>query len=119
VVYSTTPHLLAFFQSTSLPFSLFSFIFSSSINIKNKKGSSAFPLCIGAAILQQLRLILLASDFNECILLFSELPEINIARCVADAIAIYAHTPASCLYRHHSQRYTRALKSYFYYYYCY
>lgn len=66
-------------------------------------GSSAFPLCIGAAILHQLRLILLASDFNECILLFSELPEISIARCVTDAIEIYSNIPPSCLYRQYNQ----------------
>lgn len=49
-----------------------------------------------------MRLILLASDFNECILLFSELPEISIARCVTDAIEIYSNIPPSCLYRQHS-----------------
>ena len=66
-------------------------------------GSSAFPLCIGMAILKQLRTILLNSDFNECILLFSELPEINIIRCVSDSIQIFCGTPTSCLYREHSE----------------
>ena len=65
-------------------------------------GSSAFPLCIGVAILAQLTPILLHADFNECILLFSELPEINIAKCVADAIEIFSVTPSSCLYRQHA-----------------
>lgn len=65
-------------------------------------GSSAFPLCIGAAILKQLRNILLNSDFNECILLFSELPEINIEKCVTDSINLFCKTPSSCLYREHS-----------------
>ena len=65
-------------------------------------GSSSFPLCIGVAILRQLRNILLNSDFNECILLFSELPEINIAKCVTDTIEIFSWTPSSCLYRQHS-----------------
>jgi TBC domain-containing protein kinase-like protein len=63
--------------------------------------SSAFPLCIGIAILKQLRNILLSFDFNECILLFSELPEINIAKCVTDSIEIYRKTPPSCTYRYH------------------
>lgn len=66
-------------------------------------GSSAFPLCIGKAILKQLRTILLSSDFNECILLFSELPEINIIRCVSDSVEIFCNTPTSCLYREHAK----------------
>jgi len=37
-------------------------------------GGSSFPLCIGVAILTQLKSLLLKADFNECILLFSELP---------------------------------------------
>lgn len=37
-------------------------------------GNSSFPFCIGVAILQQLRDRLLANGFNECILLFSDLP---------------------------------------------
>lgn len=65
-------------------------------------GSAAFPLCVGAAILKQLRSILLASDFNECILLFSELPEINMAKCVADSLETYRNTPPSCMYREHA-----------------
>jgi TBC domain-containing protein kinase-like protein len=65
-------------------------------------GSSAFPLCIGVAILKQLRTILINSDFNECILLFSELPEINIAKCVTDTVKIFSCSPNSCLYRYHS-----------------
>ena len=65
-------------------------------------GSSSYPLCIGVAILKQLRKILLNSDFNECILLFSELPEINIAKCVTDSIEIFCGTPSSCLYRQHA-----------------
>ncbi|CAF1036134.1 unnamed protein product [Brachionus calyciflorus] len=65
-------------------------------------GSSSFPLCIGVAILKQLRNILLNSDFNECILFFSELPEINIEKCVKDSVNIFKNTPESCMYREHS-----------------
>lgn len=65
-------------------------------------GSSSFPLCIGVSILKQLRSILLASDFNECILLFSELPEINIAKCVADSATFFANTPSGCMFRKHA-----------------
>lgn len=41
-------------------------------------GNSSFPFCIGVAILQQLRDRLLANGFNECILLFSDLPGTSI-----------------------------------------
>jgi TBC domain-containing protein kinase-like protein len=74
-------------------------------------GSSAFPLCIGMAILKQLRTILLNSDFNECILLFSELPEINIIKCVSDSIELFCWTPTSCLYREHSESETEKVRS--------
>lgn len=37
-------------------------------------GDSSYPLFIGLAVLQQLRDTLLSSGFNECILLFSDLP---------------------------------------------
>ena len=37
-------------------------------------GNSSFPLYIGVAILQQLRAQLLTYGFNECILLFSDMP---------------------------------------------
>ncbi|KAK2116080.1 hypothetical protein P7K49_006706 [Saguinus oedipus] len=41
-------------------------------------GNSSFPFCIGVAILQQLRDRLLANGFNECILLFSDLPGLGL-----------------------------------------
>ena len=37
-------------------------------------GNSSYPLCIGVAILDQLRDQLLSFGFNECILLFSDMP---------------------------------------------
>ena len=37
-------------------------------------GDSSFPLFIGVAILLQLRATLIAAGFNECILLFSDMP---------------------------------------------
>ena len=37
-------------------------------------GNSLLPLCIGVAILQQVRDQLLHFGFNECILLFSDMP---------------------------------------------
>ncbi|GAA6080002.1 TBC domain-containing protein kinase-like protein, partial [Tachysurus ichikawai] len=49
-------------------------------------GNSSFPFCIGVAILQQLRDRLLANGFNECILLFSDLPGKNTNTAQAHAI---------------------------------
>lgn len=83
-------------------------------------GCSSFPLCIGVAILTQLKTLLAKADFNECILLFSELPgtecgtsqsttfilflclEIDIERCVRASIDIFTLTPRSCMYREHA-----------------
>ena len=85
-------------------------------------GGSSFPLCIGIAILTELKGLLLKADFNECILLFSELPgfqrknfnvfyryfsicfhlEIDIGRCVRNSIDIFTSTPRSCFYREHA-----------------
>uniref|UniRef100_A0A8C1U3S0 TBC domain-containing protein kinase-like protein n=1 Tax=Cyprinus carpio TaxID=7962 RepID=A0A8C1U3S0_CYPCA len=66
-------------------------------------GNSSFPFCIGVAILQQLRDRLLASGFNECILLFSDLPEIDTERCVRESINLFCWTPKSATYRQHAQ----------------
>lgn len=60
---------------------------------------SSFSLCIGLSILFQLRESLLNSGFNECILLFSDMPEINIERCVKDSVEVYCNTPRSALCR--------------------
>ena len=67
-------------------------------------GNSSFPLCIGVAVLQQLRSQLLQSDFNECILLFSDLPEVNIDAVVEKSIQIFCQTPKSATYRTHAQQ---------------
>ncbi|XP_035829276.1 TBC domain-containing protein kinase-like protein [Aplysia californica] len=66
-------------------------------------GNSSFPLCIGVSILQQLRDRLLSFGFNECILLFSDMPEIDIERCVQDSIKIFCSTPKSATYRQHAR----------------
>ncbi|ELU03407.1 hypothetical protein CAPTEDRAFT_220004 [Capitella teleta] len=66
-------------------------------------GNSSFPLCIGVAILYQLRDQLLSFGFNECILLFSDMPEIDIERCVQDSIRIFCLTPKSATYRQHAK----------------
>ena len=53
------------------------------------------------AILQQLRGRLLEAEFNDCILLFSDLPAIDIEQCVNDSIRIFCATPKSLTYRKH------------------
>uniref|UniRef100_H2YXL2 TBC domain-containing protein kinase-like protein n=1 Tax=Ciona savignyi TaxID=51511 RepID=H2YXL2_CIOSA len=65
-------------------------------------GNSSFPLCIGVAILQQLRGQLLESDFNECILLFSDLPEIDIDGVVKKSIQVFCQSPKSSTFRVHA-----------------
>lgn len=45
--------------------------------------------------MKQLRKLLLPLDFNQCIILFSSLPEIDIERCLADATRMLNHTPGS------------------------
>lgn len=62
-------------------------------------GNASFPLCIGLAVLHQLRDALLESGFNECILLFSDMPEIDIERCLKESIEIFCSTPRSVTYR--------------------
>ncbi|XP_056010659.1 TBC domain-containing protein kinase-like protein [Ostrea edulis] len=69
-------------------------------------GNSSFPLCIGVAILQQFRDRLLSYGFNECILMFSDMPEIDIQTCVQDSIRIFCNTPKSATFR----QYARELK---------
>lgn len=56
-------------------------------------GDERFPLCIGLAILNQLRKELLEYNFNDCIVAFSDLPEIDIEKCIKDASHYYNSTP--------------------------
>nr|XP_015916807.2 TBC domain-containing protein kinase-like protein isoform X1 [Parasteatoda tepidariorum] len=64
-------------------------------------GHASFPLCIGVAILKQLKNNLLSYSFNDCILMFSDMPEIDIQRCVQDSIKVFCSTPKSITYRMH------------------
>ncbi|XP_023288549.1 TBC domain-containing protein kinase-like protein [Orussus abietinus] len=72
-------------------------------------GDSSFPLFVGLAILRQLRDSLLTSGFNECILLFSDLPEIDIELCVKDSMTMYQKTPGSIAYRKHQFDQSKAI----------
>ncbi|XP_050678100.1 TBC domain-containing protein kinase-like protein isoform X2 [Leptidea sinapis] len=62
----------------------------------------SLPLYMGVGILKQLRETLLDSGFNECILLFSDLPEIDIGKCVTESIEMCRNTPRSISYRRFS-----------------
>ncbi|XP_053214357.1 TBC domain-containing protein kinase-like protein [Panonychus citri] len=61
-------------------------------------GDESFPLSIGLSILKQLR-DQLGYTFNDCILISSDLPEINIDQCVQDAIQFVKTTPPSATKR--------------------
>lgn len=62
-------------------------------------GDESFPLAIGLSLLIQLRDQLLGYSFNDCILISSDLPEINVERCVRDAVRYLELTPQSAIKR--------------------
>ncbi|XP_023017738.2 TBC domain-containing protein kinase-like protein [Leptinotarsa decemlineata] len=64
-------------------------------------GNSSYSLHIGLSILTQLRDRLLTSGFNECILLFSDLPEVDIEKCVVLSNSTFKTTPTSITARQH------------------
>ena len=59
----------------------------------------SFPLFIGAAILKLLRTQLLAVDFDGAILLFSDIPEIEVEAIKTVSVQLAMATPPSCLLR--------------------
>lgn len=67
-------------------------------------GDSSYPLFIGIAILMQVKIPLLESQFNECILLFSDFPDIVMETCVNDSQRMYEKTPKSISHRKHVLR---------------
>ncbi|XP_050332003.1 TBC domain-containing protein kinase-like protein isoform X1 [Bactrocera neohumeralis] len=67
-------------------------------------GDSSYPLFIGISILKQLKSTLLSSGFNECILLFSDLPDIVMENCVLESQKMYECTPKSVSHRLHVLR---------------
>lgn len=62
-------------------------------------GDASYPFYIGISVLRQLKSTLLDSGFNECILLFSDLPDIIIETCVKDSQIMYEMTPKSVSHR--------------------
>uniref|UniRef100_T1GJ66 Rab-GAP TBC domain-containing protein n=1 Tax=Megaselia scalaris TaxID=36166 RepID=T1GJ66_MEGSC len=67
-------------------------------------GDNSYPLFIGISILKQLKPTLLSSGFNECILLFSDLPDIVMENCVLESQEMYETTPKSLSHREHILR---------------
>jgi TBC domain-containing protein kinase-like protein len=59
--------------------------------------SPSFPLFIGSAIVTQLHSELLSGDFDECVLLLSELSTINIDKCLEKAQLYLRLTPKSII----------------------
>lgn len=65
-------------------------------------GPSSLPLFVGIAILRQIRDTLLNSDINGCFVLFSEsFPEVDIEKCMQNALSMCKVTPPSITYRVH------------------
>ena len=66
-------------------------------------GNSGYPLCVGMAILLQLRAQLMESQFNECILLFSEMPAVDMDAVVSNSKLIFESIPPSLTCRAHDE----------------
>ncbi|CAJ0934078.1 unnamed protein product, partial [Mesorhabditis belari] len=64
-------------------------------------GDVHFPLCVGLAVLHQLRSRLIEANFNDAILLFSDLPDLNMEKVIADSSHYYSILPSSCAFRVH------------------
>ncbi|KAI8842576.1 rab-GTPase-TBC domain-containing protein [Chytridium lagenaria] len=58
-------------------------------------GPDTLFLFVGYAILKQFRETLLARDFNNCMVLFSELPTVDVERCILNAVQAFNCTPPS------------------------
>lgn len=66
-------------------------------------GEASLPLCVGVAILRQLKDRLLQFGFNECILLFSDMPDIDMERVVRESVQVFCSTPPSVTFRQHEK----------------
>ncbi|XP_031638204.1 TBC domain-containing protein kinase-like protein isoform X2 [Contarinia nasturtii] len=67
-------------------------------------GDSSYPFFIGISILEQLKTTLLSSCFNDCILLFSDLPDIVMETCVIESRKMYLSTPKSITFRKYAKQ---------------
>lgn len=68
---------------------------------------SSFPLFVGVAILSHLRNSLVNAQFNDAILLFSDLPDVPIDSIVNNAWKLYNSVPSGCVSRIHSSPHLR------------
>ncbi|KAL3982387.1 Rab-GTPase-TBC domain family protein [Acanthocheilonema viteae] len=68
---------------------------------------SSFPLFVGLAIMEQLRAGLITTHFNDAILLFSDLPDLNMERLVQYSLNYYNIVPASCTFRQYASKHVR------------
>uniref|UniRef100_A0A0R3RWD2 Protein kinase domain-containing protein n=1 Tax=Elaeophora elaphi TaxID=1147741 RepID=A0A0R3RWD2_9BILA len=68
---------------------------------------SSFPLFVGLAIMEQLRTGLITTHFNDAILLFSDLPDLNMERLVQYSLNYYNAVPASCTFRQYASKHVR------------
>ncbi|KAK7072646.1 hypothetical protein SK128_024425 [Halocaridina rubra] len=66
-------------------------------------GEASLPLCIGIALLRQLKDRLLQFGFNECILLFSDMPDIDMERVVKECVLVFCSTPPAVTFRQHER----------------
>ncbi|KAI8341702.1 rab-GTPase-TBC domain-containing protein [Chlamydoabsidia padenii] len=65
-------------------------------------GPSSLPLFAGIAILRQIREMILAREFNDCLVLISDsFPKVDIEKCVQNAMSMCKVTPPSVSARIH------------------
>merc|ERR1712150_64456 len=64
---------------------------------------SSFPLFVGVAIMTRLKRQLLSSTFNDCILSFSDMPDIDIHNVIKISLRLALDTPRSCAFRVHQR----------------
>ncbi|CAB3400826.1 unnamed protein product [Caenorhabditis bovis] len=63
---------------------------------------SSFPLMVGLAVMKELRPRLIASSFNDAILLFSDLPDLSVDVLIENSIIYHSKIPPSCTFRAHA-----------------
>lgn len=66
-------------------------------------GKDSFPLFFAVAIMHQLHDKVITLDFNACILLFSNMPNIDIQQCVDNAQLMMNITPLSLTFLKYTQ----------------
>eukprot|EP00042_Codosiga_hollandica_P041137 m.364098 g.364098 ORF g.364098 m.364098 type:complete len:944 (+) comp56035_c0_seq4:1-2832(+) len=63
--------------------------------------NSSLTICVGVSILMMLRDTILTSQFNECIMLFTDSPDVDIEICMQKATQMFLETPPSVTARKH------------------